>query len=412
MINGFRPMLSLGSPHHGLTTNDTYELGPNGSQAIATRPAGATFGPCIPIRHPQAPGKKPWQSDDNYRDWGQYIGHTRSINGVDGGGGIGWNRWLYCDPSTNATWIMRMEYTENAASVDFEIWVDGLFGRFGKQYPMAAIKLADYNWVPEIPSWNVSDTAASIVAHTAWGASVQLAIRDDGSRVYFHIYTRPGDVSGKSYIASSETGHNWGLLSGIALAEILQFDISGSNQPSGGASNLSAIITRAATYEGGIVQAYDYTAPDVSHTALLYRSPHGDVTRQWSYNRISGAFSVTMTVFGNAVTQNGTAPTPGFSSGVEVRVFAQNAVYVATYMDAGALNNFREYWVGQNYLHVADKFNDNTRTDSYVPPDTANHEMPPTRRQVCSYNLANPGQHVVATNTSLVTYTGTTYQYF
>lgn len=410
-MRGLRAPLSLGSPHHGRVNNDIYELGPNGNQRIANRPAGATFGPCVVIRHPQAPGKKPWQDADEYRDWGQYVGHTRSVNGIDGGVGLGWNRWLYCDPS-GASWIMRFEHTVNAADVTLQIWVDGIFGRFGREYPMSARLLASHTWVPELPSWNATDTVSGIVSQTIWGAQVQLALKEDGSQAYLHIYTSPGGVSGDSYRATSETGHDWGLLSGIALADIVRFEIAGTNTPDELAADLTATIHEDYSYDGGIVTSFDYTGPDIAHDVLLYKSPHGEVRRNWTWQNGSGNWTITLTVFGIVHAQSGSAPAPTYSSGNEVRMFAQNACYLATYQTGTPSNVFREVWFAQDFEHAAIKYNDNSRFDTWVTPNSGSHEMPNTRRQVSSFNLAQPGDNVVATNQYLTAFEGITFQYF
>lgn len=411
-MNKLRPITGIGSPYHGLCYNDIYELGPTPHPTVSTTPAGATFGPAIPIIHPNAPGGSQLHIGSE-RSYGTYIGHTRSINGTDGGVGIGWNRWLYCDPVTDATWLMRLEHTDNTSDVDLEVWCDGVFGRFGRQYTSTPRLVQSFTWTPDIPSWaGAGDTAANAVSQLMWGAHQQLAISPDGSDVYLHLFTSPGGVSGDMYLPTSETGHDWGLLSGSAVCSIVKISLSGSSTAPAGGTAITATIAKDLAYEGGMVTYFSKTGTVCNHTAIFYKTAEGTCTRTYTFTVATSAFTVNYNLWGSSWGNSGTAVS-AYGSGTEFKIFAQNAIYVATYkMVDATYRTFDQRWTALDWSGSVDVPYTLNNSQTWTAPSSGYHEMPYTRKWVAAFAPFNPtGTFIVGDAVYLTTYTGNTYQY-
>lgn len=414
-MNKLRPIKAIGCPWHGLCLNDVYELGPTPYPTVASRPAGATFGPAIPIVHPNNPGAGVLVNGTD-RFYGLYVGHTRSINGADGGTGIGWNRWLYCDPVTDATWLMRLEHTDNVTDVDLEVWCDGVFGRSGRDYTVAPRLVQSFTWTPDIPSWaGAGDTAANAVSQLQWGSHVQLAISQDGSEVWLHLFTTPGGVSGGMYTPTCETGHNWGLLSGNAVCSIVKITVAGSNTAAELGAAITATIAKDLPYEntgaGGMVSGYTDTVDTFAHDTIFYRSDEGDCTRDYTYTKATDAFSVQYDLWGEFWSNSGIAVTQ-YGSGTEFKIFAQNAIYLATYKEGVTDNVFDQRWTVLDLLKNPETPWTLQNLSTYAAASSGFHEMPYTRRWVASFEPANPTFSWQSADAVYLTpYAGTTYQY-
>ncbi len=438
-----RARTAIGCPWHGRTINDLYELGPQPPRQVATRPLGATWGPATPIKHPNAPGSQLDVGTD--RDWGQYIGHTRSVNGADGGVGIGWNRWLYCDPSTDATWIMRAEFQRNLTSMDTRIYLDGVFGRFGDferayevmhegesvshenegvSHQPAPRLLRTFRWTPDIPSWNSSYgyTLEFIMSEIQMPDGFgQFAISLDGSEVFLHIYTTSSiAISRNLYGPTNEKCSLFDLSDGIATAGILKFAISGSNEAAEFGVDVDALITKDVIYEGNefnsLCWQYLRTGTDYQHEALLYKTSDGTLKRDYEFNIGTEVFTVQYNIFG--LIFNKTGNVLPYGGGVESKVFAQNAFYICTYTTDdyfGQPNTFTENWYGIQYPATPQFLNSgsNVRGDSYQAPSSGFPEFPPTRQIVGTYSPHNPLAtfEIYTHDTSNQPYTGLVYQY-
>ena len=414
-MNRLRLARAIGSPWHGRALDDVFSLGPQPPRQVATRPQYATWGPAVPIVHPAAPGAGELAGGNDLA-WGQYIGHTRSINGADGGVGIGWNRWLYCDPVTDATWLMRLEHIDGNTDVELQVWCDGVFGRLGRQYAHAPRLLQSFTWAPDLPSWKVgSDTPSNAVSQLQWGSHEQLAISRDGSRVYLHLFTSPGGVSDSMYCPTNQTGHYWGLDSGNAVCSIVQIDIAGSNAAGEDGAALTATIAKAMPYEntggGGQVSGYSKGAAGYAHNSIIYKTEDGEVKRNYSFTNAGRLFSVSFDIWGQVWSNNGAAVSI-YGSGQEIKVYAQNAVYLATYRDPGGPPYiFDQRWVCLDWLGQASTPYTLQANSSHIAQNSGEHEMPYTRKWVGTMSPADPvGTFEIYDAVYLVPYVGTTYQ--
>jgi len=421
-MNKLIPIKAIGSPWHGRTLNDVYEFGPFPYPTIATRPAGATWGPAIPIHHPNA-HTGPKLSAGTDRTWGQYIGHSRSINGADSGTGIGWERWLYCDPSTDATWLMRAEFTVTGTGVDIEVWCDGVFGRFRPDDPYTNTPrlVNSFTWTPDLPSWNVwGYTVANVMAQIqAPSGHGNLSISRDGSTVWIHFFTTTNaNIAMNLYGPTNQIPNFLGLSSGIALAGIAKVVVAGTNEASEGGAALTATITKDVIYEGGasvaLCSTYTRNAAQYQHTAKFYRTEDGDLSRTYNYTVATGAFTVQYNLWGQTWNESGLHVSI-YGGGCENKVYAQNAVYVASYKQAGGGGSpytFQQKWFGLDYLGVDSQLYTKTSSHTYAATSSAQHEMPYTRKWVGTFSPHNPvGTFEIYDAVYLTPYTGTVYQY-
>lgn len=426
-MNKLIPIKAIGCPWHGRAIDDTFDGGPGPPYpTVATRPAGATWGPAIPIVHPNAPGSTIDSGTD--RSWGMYIGHNRAINGASGGTGIEWNRWLYCDPLTDATWLMRAELTINTVDMDIDVYCDGVFGRYRPDdpYPTPTPRLVQsFTWTPDLPSWNgfgsVYTTAQVMGKISEQGfAHPTLSISRAGDIVYLHIYTKSGGLSSFLYGPTCDIPHYWGLNSGKALAGLVKITLSGSSTAAAGGAAITAAVVKDRVYEGTVSTGLCWSrliSPGVSysHQAILYRAEDGDVTRNYQYTFSGATYAVTHSFWGSSWIDSGTAVS-AYGGGCELIVFAQNAVYVATYQVAaygGFANTFDQRWWG------LDAVGNQVQMDSigllgsnYAATNSGEHEMPYTRKWVGTMSPHSPvATFEIYDAVYLTTYTGTTYQY-
>jgi hypothetical protein len=401
---------AIGCPWHGLCTDDIFTGGPTPGRVVSTNPAGATFRPAIPIIHPNAPGTGKL-NEGNERAYATYVGHNRSVNGASGGTGLGWNRWLYCDPLTDATWLMRLEHSDGAGNTTIEVWCDGIFGRIGREYASTPRSLGTLTWVPEIPSWDtIGYTATNVMPALIWGAHFQLAISRDGSEVYLHIFTEPGTISRDLYYPTSQGGHYWTNVVDLAVVGIIKIALSGSSEALDGGTAITASITKDLNYEGGIVESFSDDA-GIAHSEIFYKTSDGTCKRTYTYNDVDQAFTVEYDTWGVIWSDSGIAVS-GTGSGTEYIIFAQNAMYLATYKEDVSSNKFTEKWVGQDLFGDAYTLGTYTSFSSYVNSSPNFHDMPYTRKFVGTFAPFSPvSTFIVGDATYGDLYTGTTYQY-
>lgn len=420
-MNKLIPIRAIGSPWHGRCLDDIYELGPFPYPTITTQPAGALWGPAVPVVHPNAPGVSKLSAGSD-RAWGMYIGHTRSVNGADGGIGIGADRWLYCDPVTDATWLMRLEITVNTVDVTMEVWLDGVFGRFRPDNPFNITPrlVQSFTWTPDIPTWDTwSTTAATVVNHLRWktdGISHQeMAISRDGSEVWVHVLTNPGGVSSRIYCPTSETGHYWGLLSGVAVCSIVKIDMVGTSTAELSGAAITATVGKDILYQdgpNGMVTNYSRGATSFRHDSIFYRTEDGDCTREYQFTHATGVFKALYALWAASWGVSSATAVSAYGSGTEFKIFAQNAIYVSTYSVGAVNNDFAEAWAALDYLGVTSLPHDDVSTWTYVAPSSAFHDHPSTRQWVGTFS-----PHDVASTFEIhdytypTTYSGTTYQW-
>ena len=352
------------------------------------------------------------------------VGHTRSINGADGGVGIGSNRWLYCDATSGATWLMRIAAVEDGAgSVTFQVWLDDLFGQLGRQYSVVQSKLAEMTWSVPQPTWMTkTPTAQQLVEqlnlHHSSGvlAHTETAVSNDGSVVYVNLRlsgtSDPGnpDVRGDAFGPTNDVGD--GRDDTGSLAGILRINVSGTSTPATAGMGISATIVEDLVYEGGIVSSYSNSSGVLSHSAILYRTPYGDLTRTVTINSNTNAVTGSISAFGQVRSLNGTrAESTG--SAHHVVVFAQNAVYLGRHtFNSGSDTDWRQAWIVQNKNNVASV---PWEVDVVISGYTANgplyHGLPIERQWVASFDPDSVGGIFVRPALYRAAYAGETYQY-
>lgn len=437
---------TIGCPYHaraagqGADVAPRYQLLDGSYRTVASNRVEDSYlrqyGPAVMIRHPNAPTAQRTENQQVYdaarqaiipghahRDYALAVGHTRSINGADGGVGIGTNRWLYCDPGTHATWIISMRTSlvrENpedwaATALHVEIWLDGLFGWFGRDYDIPERKLCEMDWVPEdgiIPlDQNTGVTLLLNGLYLDW--SPMLAFSNDGAVCYINLMSEgdgPFAPSGV-YLPTADLPTAYAT----AWCGILRVNLSGSSSPANGGAAITGTIVRDMPYMDGQAISYSVSAGITSHDAILYRTPYGDVRRTWTVNSADDTFIGTMSAFGVEKSFIGTSPISG-GWGTQITIAAQNAVYFCNFKDDGITGAFYEAWIGLDADNNGVTLNANTRFDDYDGTGGDGTEFPSTRRKVMTYDpgdpagtLSGPGLYTSTENTE---YTGVTLQRF
>jgi hypothetical protein len=243
-----------------------------------------------------------------------------------------------------------------------------------------------------------------------WGSHLQLAISRDGSEVYLHIFTEPGQISRDLYYPTSQGGHYWTNVVDLAVVGIIKIALSGSSDAADGGASITASITKDLNYEGGIVDSHSDVS-GIVHSETFYKTEDGTCHRSYTYNDTTQEFTVTYNLWGVTWSDSGIAVS-GSGSGTEYVIFAQNAVYLATYKEDITLNKFTQKWVGLDLFGDAYTLDTYTSFSSYVNSSPSFHDMPYTRKFVGAF----APNSVVATFVSGdatygSVYTGDTYQY-
>lgn len=431
MINRLRPVSSLGCPYHGEAV-DEYYLG----RKVCTIPSGAATGPCVLIRHPAAPGAKEYQDSGDYRNYALAVGHTRSINGADGGVGIGRNRWLYCDPN-GATWLLRLNYgftSVTETTMYFEVVLDKVFGRFGREYPSiettmtGALGTAYVEWQPEIPSWyddslfggytpSIADLCASV--DLDWINT--LAFSEDGSEVYVNISMNDlHRAVSWVYPETSNLGRFWGMTYGRTLASVLKITIGGTSLPEENGVGLTAQITLFHDF-AELVSSRTYTPGNparLQYSSILYCTPYGDVTRDFdvTFGDTTPALDfgdVTISAFGETVNVAGDGVATGLCSLHEIGIAAQNCIWVGTYKDGGVGDNIlNEYYLGTDIDNLGLELWHTLRTAIWEPSDAFEPELPSDLYLGVTHDPGSPANIHVWLADRFIPYTGTTYCWF
>lgn len=277
-----------------------------------------------------------------WRDYALLCGPGRHING---GPALGTMQWLYCDPG-GPTWIIRLDGVKAGGTITFDVWIEAIFGRLGRARAFTAQKIGTLAWSPDIPSWYGGGyTQADVVAAIDLDWINTLAFSQDGAECYINIFSFDQGINEDVYQETTPSGRkgDWNVFS--ALVGVAKVAISGSGDLGANGAGISANVTAELDYEGGIVTSrigssggggfidmpcafIDVSAvqdwppypgdgfpPDciedtgtttysaslknddvtgkgpvdsregitAQHTAILYRTPDGDVVREFDY---------------------------------------------------------------------------------------------------------------------------------
>lgn len=260
----------IGAPFHGLAIDG--ELTTPGGVKSITEAAGLT-GICIPVIHPAAPGavRNSAQAANDaalgfeWRDYALLCGDEHKVDGFDDIGGQ--KRWLYCD-ATGPTWIVGLRTTVGASTITFELWIEGIFGRFGRQYAFAPRKLDELIWTPDIPSWyGGAYTAAHVVPQINLGSNILLAPSTDGGECYVNLICTSETVNDQLY---NETRYlsNGSTAAGDALVGVLAVTIAGAGDLSSDGAGITGAIVEDLAYEGGLVTGREQWVNEPEGTPL------------------------------------------------------------------------------------------------------------------------------------------------
>lgn len=257
-MNRLRAISEIGMPYHGLAVNGDLSTS-DGTKSITT--SGGLVGHAQIVRHPAAPGASRNTAQSNIDtargyEWRDYALLTDSTHGINGGPGLGNLKWLYCDPS-GATWVLRVGYTKNGSQIDFEVWIDAIFGRFGRLRTFSPRQIASLSWSPAIPSWvSTSFTAANVVSLIDLTQDNTLAISPDGSDVFVNLFSYDGSGTGLNqdcFIETTPCGLDGDYNYAIALVGVLRVAVTGSGDLDFDGAGISATLTQDLAYEGGLV---------------------------------------------------------------------------------------------------------------------------------------------------------------
>lgn len=256
-MNKLPNFCALGMPWHGLATDGELSTTLDGTKTIV-EPAGVV-GICIPVVHPAAPGATRNTAQEtrdtahgfDWRDYALLCGDDHAINGCPDAE-IGQKRWLYCD-TNGPTWIVGLRTTVGSTTITFELWLEGIFGRFGRQYDFTPSKLDELVWTPDIPSWYGGGyTAANVVSQINLASNIMLAPSNDGTECYVNLICTSETVNDQLY---NETRYlsNGSSTAGDALVGVLAVTISGNGDLSDDGSGITGEIVEDLAYEGGLV---------------------------------------------------------------------------------------------------------------------------------------------------------------
>jgi len=209
---------------------------------------------CVVVRHPQAPGASrstEQQAHDTasgleWRDYALLCGPNNCVNGHEPGLGAG--HWLYCD-SAGSTWVVRIEQVDNTSDITFNVWLDGIFGRMGRQRTFTPRLLDSLIFAPPIPSWyGGSVTAADIVGSVGFN----LYQNDAGTSAIINLVC----LEPYSYQVYPETcyyDYITGSLAGPALIGTATITLSGNGDLDDDGVGITGAIADDLAFEAGLV---------------------------------------------------------------------------------------------------------------------------------------------------------------
>lgn len=249
-------------PWHGLAVNGELTTLADGIKTITKSPDNFDeWGPCVVVRHPSAPGASARTTEQlakdathgyDWRDYALLTGINKTVNGaVD----LGAKSWLYIDPA-GVTWLLRLDITANVNDVTFEVVRVAAFGRFGIQRTYSDTVIASLVWAPDIPSWYTgSVTAADVVQKIDVFRHYNLCPNEDGTLAYFNIHCFDFDYNRDLYLETTPMGEYTVGDNSRALIGVLKIDVSGTGDLDNNGDGVAATCVEHYTFEGGLVTA-------------------------------------------------------------------------------------------------------------------------------------------------------------
>lgn len=264
-------------PFHGLATNGDFTVA-SGTKTINY--STNVVGQAIPFRHPQAPGvsrnaaqtTRDTAQGHTWRDYALLTGDNRNVNG---GPALGADSWLYGD-ANGATWVVRIEAIDNGSTMTIKLWLDAIFGRFGRDYGFAARQLDMLTWAPEIPSWYTGGTtAADVIDNVSVTAAENLAVSTDGATAYINIRCTDPTIVKNVYPETAEIYTNTtDFPTGDSLVGVVAVTISGNGDLTAHGNGITGTLVEDMKFETG-------GTPIVSARANFTLQDSG--TENWSF---------------------------------------------------------------------------------------------------------------------------------
>jgi len=238
-------------PYHGLAESGTL------SHTSGNKTIVGTGGGCIEVRNPQAPGNTrttEQQAADTTAglEWRDYALLCGTQHAVNGGPVLGANKWLYCD-ANGLTWVVGIEQTQNANSVDVALKLYAQFGAFRKQSKeFAASTLASLNWTASMPTWYTGVlTPSDIVYQNMYFDKGDFIVPNTtGASTYINGYYA-GGVGFEVNLMSTPAGTG-------SVISVLLASISGTGDPDNSGDGITATLVESHAFEGDLVTRMDY----------------------------------------------------------------------------------------------------------------------------------------------------------
>lgn len=256
-MKGLRTISAIGMPYHGLATDGALSTTLDGTKTIV-EPA-ALVGVCIPVVHPSAPGAtrntaQLARDSAHGFDWRNYAllcGDNHAVNGSPDAE-LGVDSWLYCD-SAGATWVIRVEAIDDGSTMTVNVWLDAIFGRFGKPRTFTAQLLDSMTWAPEIPSWYGGGyTAAHVIDVVNFQLPYAVAPIPDGSQCYINVFAYDETISDAVY-RETQPISNGSTFQSYSLISVWKIDISGAGDLDDNGDGITATIVEDLGYETDLV---------------------------------------------------------------------------------------------------------------------------------------------------------------
>lgn len=275
---------AIGMPWHGLATDGKLPTTADGDKDITDRATWIAPGVAIPVRHPSAPGANRNTAEaafDSARglEWRDYALLCGPGHAVNGGPEIGVLRWLYCDTG-GATWVVRLGYTKNTDTIDFEVWLDAIFGRW-PAVDFTPRLLASLTWSPVTPNhFNGGDngfTFSDIVQGLDLERIETLAFTPDGSQCFANLVCTNDTVNKHWYPTQTPFGDANDTNQFAAVAAVLRIDISGTGDEGG--AGIAATFVEDAHINGLVIAVGDTASSGENGNSTLGVSEQVDDNR-------------------------------------------------------------------------------------------------------------------------------------
>ncbi|MCB1723195.1 MAG: hypothetical protein KDJ39_05825 [Gammaproteobacteria bacterium] len=256
---GLKRFTAVGMPWHGLaidgdlsTLAGTKNITGDGDCVVVRHPSAPGANRSVAQQASDAAKGLEW------RDYALLCGSTRAVNG---GPVLGGTAWLYCAPD-GRTWRMTAEIIEGDTTVDINVWRRELYGRFGRNYSITDELVGTLTWAPGIPSWYSGGyTIEDVIDHIKLSVQPKnLTVSPDGSLAYLHVYCEDfvGNLVESIYLETTSAGRTNRFGTTSALVGIIKIQLSGSGDPfTNGGEGITATVTEDLAFEGGLVNRAD-----------------------------------------------------------------------------------------------------------------------------------------------------------